>query len=509
MLPEFFKPIHIEKALREEALPQRYIRGLAIADLYFALQEVGEDTRREVLALATPEQVQGILDLDLWQSATLDLQRLRGWFHSLFLAVPESRLRVQIGKIDDELLIALILTECQVMPTGHEFETGAPEREADWQSPDGKFWLWRRTRVVSADAELATRLLDILYREDPARAYSLLLEASVGLLTEIEETAYQFRDARLADMGFPPADVASSIWSPKAPRLVSVEISPDVPYPRYAAARVAERWSLHAYYQSLSSDTQLRLAQELTTLANAVVMTEALPINDRTALERALGMVTGFLDLGFALQKPSPGVPVNLQDLFRLGVGRIAPMGRRARSLLREGVFDRWQRPLTLLRSGEANFLRTLARPHPLFSDPRLPDGRAIPFLREEHLAVAEQTLDRLEKAAGFLLRSVGVASQTQAWEAEELFPPREERTIHTLLGTILARIVLKQKVSVEPISRRDVAVLLKHRNHLEEFRSGLERIDAWLREEAAAWIEDLRGAGDKPELVTAVLWHP
>lgn len=514
-LPLLLRPVDLDEALKA-GLPAKAIRELSPSDLYFALRETGADTKNEALALATTEQVQGIFDLDAWEGDRLNLVAVREWFAGLMGAVSESRLALHLKNLDPELVVALIMSELMVYPVGPDFEADVPSGEADWQSPDGRFWIWKRATSIGEQADLAVKALDVLYREDPDLAMRLLMQATTGLLAEMEETAHQFREARLTDLGFPPFDAAIGLWQPRTPKdpePPAMEV--DESAGRTLAVEVARRSRFRDKLAALPPETQAAVQGQLVAMANAALISEAVPVRNREALARTMSMVSGFLDLGLELPEGERYLSTNLWALFQLGLGRVTPLSRRAVRLMRSHVFDRWDRRFTLLSAGEAEFVRSLSRPHPLFGDPSAPEGRSVAFASGEQLAIAERTLSMLEAAAGFFFAENGMAETSREWEnAEGVFPPREERTIHTLFGTLLARIVLKLPASVEPVRRADVAKLLANVEKLTGFRESLENLAATstalgelIRQDAEPWLADLKAAAGKVELVSSVLY--
>lgn len=514
-LPLLLRPVDLDAALKT-GLPAKAIRELSPSDLYFALRETGPDTQAEALALATTEQVQGIFDLDAWEADRLNLVAVREWFAGLMGAVPDSRLLLHLKALDPELVVALIMSELMVYPVGPDFEADVPSGEADWQSPDGRFWIWRRATAIGDQAQLAVRVLDVLYREDPDLGMRLLMQATTGLLAEMEETAHQFREARLTDLGFPPYDAAIGLWQPRTPKdpePPAMEV--DESAGRTLAVEVTRRSRFRDRLAALPPEAQAAAQGQLVAIANAALVSEAVPVRDREALTRTIGMVSGFLDLGLELPDGERYLATNLWALFQLGLGRVAPLSRRAVKVLRSHVFDRWGRPFSLLSPGEAEFIRSLSRPHPLFADPAAPEGRAVAFANSEQLTTAERTLNMLEAAAAFFFAENGMAETSRGWENPEgVFPPREERTIHTLFGTLLARIVLKQPVNVEPVTRADVAKLLVNVEKLTGFRESLEKLSSTstalgelIRQDAEPWLQDLKDAAGKVELVSGVLY--
>jgi hypothetical protein len=263
----------------------------------------------------------------------------------------------------------------------------------------------------------------------------------------------------------------------------------------------------------LSPERQSSAATELVMLSNAALISEAVQMHDRQAVERTLGMVAGFLDLGLTQPGGEKFLETNLKALFQLGLGVVAPLSRRARALTKSHAFNRWGKPLALLDAGEAEFLSSLARPHPLFADPRLPEGNAKGFSSLEEVHFADQALARLEMAVVFLFGETGIAKDSKALDDQELFPPRDERTIHTLVGTFLARLVLKTTPSVDPVTSAEVRSLVKSVDALADFRAGLAKLapagtplGEWLTDEADRWLQDLKDANGNAALVTKVL---
>lgn len=514
-LPTFLKPVDLDEAM-QSGLPAKMIRELPVTDLYFALRDTADDTRRETLALVTPEQMQGIFDLDAWQGDRLNVLAVREWFVELEQSVPETRLAVHLSALDPEVLVALIATEFTVVPVGPDYEAEAPVKDADWQSPDAKFWVWRKTRPLGTEAEPALKAMAVLYRSDPELAYRILLQASTGLGSEMEEAAFHFREARLQDLGFPVFETAHGVWQPRVSASGPAIEPGEGPAGRQLAVEVARRGRFQEKLAGLPPEAQERATAQLVFLANAVLISEAVPMRDRESVERTMGMVAGFLDLGLTLPGAEALVSTNLVSLFQLGVGIVAPLSQRARELVRAHAFDRWGRRLTLLEPGQAAFLDALARAHPQYSDPRAPEGRPVGFATLEQVALARQTIDMLAAAAAFLFGEGGLAEKSHGWEnAENVLPPQEERTVRTLFGTFLARIVLKLEPSVEPVKREDVKKLLANVDKLANFREALAGLAATssalgelIRLEAEPWVESLRAAGGTPELVDTLLQY-
>src|SRR5262245_36217889 len=64
------------------------VQQLPLQELFFAIQELGLADAHDLLALCTPEQVQGFVDLDCWSRDHLDDSKLHLWLDALDLASP-------------------------------------------------------------------------------------------------------------------------------------------------------------------------------------------------------------------------------------------------------------------------------------------------------------------------------------------------------------------------------------------------------------------------------------
>src|SRR3954465_15823987 len=76
---------------------------LPVQDLYYAIKEVGLADAEELVALATPEQIQGFVDLDVWERDHIDENKVAAWIETLANSGYE-KLGQIIEKIDGEVV---------------------------------------------------------------------------------------------------------------------------------------------------------------------------------------------------------------------------------------------------------------------------------------------------------------------------------------------------------------------------------------------------------------------
>jgi hypothetical protein len=103
------------------------VAGTPVSDLYFLITDVGLEEAGELLALATPEQVQGFLDLDAWNVDQLDDAAVRPWLDALIAAGPEKLADVW-RKLDPDLTALVLQRWVRVYNI-------VEEEVPDWEEP--------------------------------------------------------------------------------------------------------------------------------------------------------------------------------------------------------------------------------------------------------------------------------------------------------------------------------------------------------------------------------------
>ena len=186
------------------------VRSMSVDDLYVCLQMVGIGDSETVLALASGDQIQGILDIDGWQGDQMMPERIRPWMQALMRAGPEI-LTKRMLDLDDALLMHILRThvDAYVVEDIDDFE---PPNELHVFTPDNQTCL-----VFKSDQEnsLPIRIfLDTLMRFDVAHCLNILAHLNSALLSNLEEQAYRWRAGRVADLGYVDYYEALKIYAP-------------------------------------------------------------------------------------------------------------------------------------------------------------------------------------------------------------------------------------------------------------------------------------------------------
>src|SRR5688572_1829521 len=89
------------------------VAELPVQDLFSVIKEVGLEDASELVEMATPEQLQGCLDLDAWRADELDLAALRPWLDALVGAGSTKLTEVWRG-LDPELAALIIARTARI-----------------------------------------------------------------------------------------------------------------------------------------------------------------------------------------------------------------------------------------------------------------------------------------------------------------------------------------------------------------------------------------------------------
>jgi hypothetical protein len=179
--------------------PEAAVAVLPVTELFELISELGLDDAADIVHLATPEQIRGCLDLEIWDRDAARMELARPWLAALIDAGYEKVSQVFAG-LDAEWRALFLQRHAQIwdLTLGEE----PPEDTADplYFTVDRFFAL---ELLGDEDTQrLLRQLLDDLYRGDPDVARHTLMAARSEPPAELEEQAMRWRAGRLADLGF-------------------------------------------------------------------------------------------------------------------------------------------------------------------------------------------------------------------------------------------------------------------------------------------------------------------
>jgi Family of unknown function (DUF6178) len=426
------------KAILAQKDPQALVEAMPVQDLYFLVNEIGLADAQELVELATPEQLQGMIDLDAWQGDHFENRLVLPWLEMLVDAGPEKLTQVWHG-LDAELAALIVQRWTRVYNLVEE-EIPDDEEPPFFPTPD-RFFMIKITASDDAEVRLVERTFDWMYRVDQPLARHILRAAHSEPTAELEEMAYRWRSGRLADLGYAAYDEALEVYRPLDPQSVKPDEqtreaptdAQKLPAP-LAGPAVGTGFLARVLARISDADEAARLETALVMLLNRVLAADRISPGDTTAAVAGAARAAATLSLGletFARGDLERGVlalsHVSLTRLHRLGhsvglqLGRLlAALGARAARL-----DEPYASIATALRGYRPLYSRLLDEPA---------EAGTRPITTLEDLRRATLALTRVAAQTVLVFDVLG-ADPVQIGDAATLGDVGRTATAHALLG--------------------------------------------------------------------------
>jgi hypothetical protein len=309
--PEDLLRVSGKKALDlilDSPAPVTLVQSLAEEDLFWLIQEIGPEDALPILSLASNDQWQYLLDLELWTKDRLEIDSVNRWLGLLLKADPD---RLLIWGLREHIeLIELHMFKHIEVRIREEDESPSDFGEG-YFSPDNLFYIRINyfsldnlfyIRINNDQYEQTTReFLERLAHHDLSIFHKVLLELAGALPAEVEERMYSLRNVRLAEKGFLPFEDAIGIYqhlnperlAEKEPQLRKViqEESPHYPVPVSTVALIQGQNLFHLSLQQ-TGDVHLvqRLQIEFAAVCNRIISADVLMVRGTPGSCREKGL---------------------------------------------------------------------------------------------------------------------------------------------------------------------------------------------------------------------------
>ncbi len=398
---------------RFEDLDQTF-PALPLQEAYYAIQELGLADSTDLLALATPEQVQGFLDLDVWRKDLLDSRRMLRWTDVL-LQLPLEKLAQVIEHLDPEIVALLVARSCRILDMTLEV---LPQNiiAGPWRTPDSFYALIPHDKDHLEDYHRACRLLDRLYAADMELAHKVVKTARWEPPAELEEMSYRWRSGRIMDLGFADYYEAIEVYSYLKPTAVKIgENTADPPLPEdldvagmdlVQEAQGDRRDFLAACLARIEDPAEMRrIGQAAATLANKMMAADLVENPDYHLAAHYMARMRRYLSIG--LERLTGGDPnlgpkalatISLARILRVGYSLTLDLKRLVMGLRSAGRISLAPTGTTLLDEPWEALVRGLEQRRPeltrAFDDP--PGEGFRPFSSMADLAFALRLVEDL-----------------------------------------------------------------------------------------------------------------
>lgn len=200
----------IDALLAEDDAPAA-VAALAPSEIFELVHEVGFEDAGELIALATPEQLQGCFDFESWDKDEFLPAAFRPWLTVLLDLGFEKVGQVWAG-LDPEARMLFLQRHVEV----YDVTMGEGPDEDDetpvMTTSDGFFLL--KLLGESETQRLTMSLIEDLYRADANLARHTIQGARSEPAADLEEHAYRWRTGRLADLGYVDFHDALELFRP-------------------------------------------------------------------------------------------------------------------------------------------------------------------------------------------------------------------------------------------------------------------------------------------------------
>ncbi len=205
------KSPHSEKGdliLRSEK-PEEIVPVLSHEDFLILLNETGKELHPDLLRHATSNQLTFATDFLCWEKDEIHKDRFLEWIDAL-LQADRDKLLVFLSETDIEFLISGFMKFVEVFKTEHL-------QMADDYIGDQPFFTLDQLYYINITGdhfESMRQAIEILFESDRALYVNLLESIIAEDESMIQEEAYQLRNNRLSEFGFPDKEEAMRIYKP-------------------------------------------------------------------------------------------------------------------------------------------------------------------------------------------------------------------------------------------------------------------------------------------------------
>jgi len=314
--------------------PAHLVQSLAPEDLYWLVQDIGPEDALPILARATSEQWQYVLDLELWHKDRLDFDALHYWLPLLLRADPQRLIAWGIDQ--NATVISFHLFDTIEVKIREENES-ASEFDEGYFSFDGTFYIRvREDRYYEPIYEFLRRLAEY----DLNELHRVLIELSGFVPWESEEELYRLRNVRLAERGYLPHEEAIAIYQYLDGDTLVHQTSSNVPsfrgpethnnqLPVSTWLSVDNKDRFHQSIMALKDPAEVEHIQhDFAVMCNQIIAADGMQARTKEDLLAVVKKACGYLDLGLEkIAGPDADTIVSsvkrfpLDRIFRVGYG--------------------------------------------------------------------------------------------------------------------------------------------------------------------------------------------
>jgi len=448
---------------------EKLCRELPNEEFFYTLKEIGEEDSELLLTYGSNEQIQFVLDMELWQKDLIEPERIYKWFPLVTKDNMEKSVRFfREGDAKFLLSIFYYLIRVKTLPEDMDpLESDLPPFTLDG--------VYHIEFICPPSCEaLVMQNLKTMLNSDKELYYFIMESMPFQLESDLVETSYQDKVRRLEYDGIPVFEDALSIYAPLDINEINEWEKKEptaAPSPSYPMSIEKEDCLFRKAFNITQVSTQDRMQLELAVVGNKLMVADSLDPADLTNLsktfKKALNIINIALQIlsGNSLKKAEQvlesGVPI--QYLFQLGNVRIVELRNKVSRIYpsKERGFY-----ISLLGYPCKDIIENLFLPYPLFSP--LLENKKLNFPRNfRDVKDISETDERITYAASitYLFDKALPLTQKQVENiATKSMIPEDiaDMDYSSLLMTLLGNILLYKKEAFTPIKQSELSGLFE-----------------------------------------------
>jgi hypothetical protein len=407
---EIFKELSAEareELVRAVANPGEIIRKISEEEMYLTIRELGAKNAPALASLTTGRQLLYMLDVELWNKDMFNVEAAARWLE-IVSGLGDEKILQFVQVADPELLLSALKPFMRVSLRNPDQDLLEQQDYLPVFTLDDTFYV---EFLVPDLEETLKNLLDAVFRWNTRYYFGLMEHLATGTNLEDEEMALKWRNARLADKGFPEFEEALQIYSYLRRESLAGPLAEPLggdadlgSGPRSVLAYPLKVIQMESLFKKCldeltNSGEGDRLAEELAHTANKVIIADGRDPGSREDLYESLRKVGGYINIaleescGNNVEDAARIVKSNhMEFLFRRGFSIILDLRKEAQKLIRgyEGGVENLGHPLAGIVGG-------LLRKRPLYAGEFIDDKKSRDFA---HLSEIEHIRKMLDKSA-------------------------------------------------------------------------------------------------------------
>ncbi len=450
-------------------------RAIPPQEMYFMVKDLGNKECLPILSVLSHDQVQYFFDLEWWHGDKFLPERAWDWLE-LFDQCQDPQILAWFVGEEFDLKVMVLQSLIKVFKDDEMTDSYEGTEELAQFTLDSVYQIF--AKIPDSEGLLKKRLMELRHHDE--KIFNALMEAVIWYpVTETVEQAYLNRVSRTTERGIPEYKEAVGVYSRLDPSVLRAEAAELTDLTSDGRYQVAPQYPLTflddaAFFARCLSlieavDAVDSIKWQLAYLANKIMVADKVDPAADGAQKQVMGKALSYVNIG--LELGAEGDPAKgrrllekawMQPLFQAGYGRLIQLKWDAEKLLKEnGRFvNRLLSPLQIEQTaalvGQVPKLGELVE-----------DGGAFEWRDFESLEEVKQT-EKFLRAALFMVRFAKGAldldeSTLEAYANCLKFPEDPAgMDLVSLTGVALARFVLFQEISCEPLTEPAAASFLQ-----------------------------------------------